>query len=249
MVIPVVPGGAHADTHYAKIWDSYWHDNRATLEQVFWDSPPEQAVRDELRRFGAHFTTDLPMIDVGCGNGTQTSELARHFARVIGVDVSPAGLEIARQTHTADNLEYAVLDILDAAAATALHASLGDANVYVRTVLHQLGADEHSQAVATLAQLLGTRGRAMVCELAPAAEAYFAYLFAEFGGPPPGLGQVLSHGIRPAALHAGDLVREFAAAGLVPLAQGKGAVRTTVTLPGRYPAMVPMDIFVFGRAA
>jgi len=235
------------DTHYAEIWDSYWHDARANLEQVFWDSPPEQAVRDELRRFGAHFTADLPMIDIGCGHGTQTRELGRHFARVLGVDVSPAGLEIARQTHAADNIEYAVLDVLDAAAARTLHDSLGDAHLYVRTVLHQLGVGERGPAVASLSQLLGARGRALVCELAPAAEAYFAYLFAEFGGPPPGLEQVLRHGIRPAALQAGDLVREFAGAGLVPLAQGKGVVRTTVTLPGGHPALVPLDIFVFGR--
>ncbi len=237
------------ETHYAKIWDSYWHDTSGTLDQVFWDSPPEQAVRDELRRFGAHFGAGLPMIDVGCGHGTQTRELALHFPRVLGVDVSPAGLEIARQTHGAHNLEYEVLDVLDAAAARALHERLGDANLYVRTVLHQLGADERGQAVASLSELLGSCGRAMVCELSPAAEAYFAYLFAEFGGPPPGLGQVLRHGIRPAALRAGDLVDAFAALGLVPLAQGKGAVRTTVTLPGGYPAMVPMDIIVFGRGA
>lgn len=238
-----------SEAHYAKIWDSYWHESSAALEQVFWDSPPEQAVRDELRRFGAHFEAALPMIDVGCGHGTQTRELARHFPRVYGVDVSPAGVEIARQTNTADNLEYGVLDVLDAEAARALHERLGDANLYVRTVLHQLGAADRVQAVESLSLLIGTRGRALVCELAPAAEVYFEYLFAEFGGPPPGLGQVLSHGIRPAALQAGDLVRVFAMAGLVPQAQGKGAVRTTLTLPGGYPAMVPMDIVVFGRGA
>ena len=38
-------------------------------------------------------------------------------------------------------------------------------------------------------------------------------------------------------------------AGLVPVAQGKGAVRTTVMLPGGYPALVPTDIVVFGPAA
>lgn len=237
------------DARYAQIWDSYWNDTSAALDQVFWDSPPEQAVRDELRRFGAHLDPALPMIDVGCGHGTQTRELARAFPRVLGVDVSAAGLEIARRAHAADNLEYAVLDVLDVAAAAALHDRLGDANLYVRAVLHQLGPVERVQAVASLSTLLGARGRAMVCELSPAAEAYFAYLFAEFGGPPPGLGQVLRHGIQPAALQAGDLERAFAVAGLVPCARGKGAVRTTLSLPGGYPAMVPTDIVVFTRAA
>lgn len=236
-----------SEAHYAKIWDGYWSDTSSEGAPVFWDSPIEQGVGEDLRRFGAHLAADLPMVDIGCGHGTQTRELARHFAQVIGVDVSPAGLEIARRSNAANNLEYAVLDLLDPTAVQALHARLGDANLYVRTVLHQLGAAERVQAVSSLAVLLGARGRALVCELSPAADAYFEYLFAEFGGPPPGLGRVLSHGIRPAALHAGDLERAFAVAGLVPLASGKGAVRTTLTLPGGYPAMVPMDILVFGR--
>src|SRR4051812_47643098 len=136
-----------SEAHYAKIWDNYWHDASSTLEQVFWDSPPEQAVRDELRRFGALLAAPLPMIDVGCGHGTQTRELARHFPRVLGVDVSPAGVEIARQTNSSENLEYDVLDVLDAEAARALHERLGDANLYVRTVLHQLDAGERPHAV------------------------------------------------------------------------------------------------------
>lgn len=237
------------EAHYAKIWDDYWHDTSDTLDQVFWDSPPEQAVRDELRRFGAHFAGELAMVDVGCGHGTQTRALARHFPRVLGVDVSPAGLEIARLRNGADNLEYAVLDVLDAGAARALHGRIGDANLYVRTVLHQLGAAEREQAAGSLAILLGARGRALICELAPTAEAYFAYLFAEFGGPPPGLGRVISHGIRPAALQAGDLERALAAAGLVVIERGRGAVRTTLTLPGGYPAMVPTELVVVARGA
>lgn len=236
------------DTHYAEIWDSYWHDTDPK-DPVFWDSPPEQAVRDDLRRFGAHFAPDLPMIDVGCGHGSQTRELARHFPRVLGVDVSPAGLELARQQYPADNLEYAVLDLLDPAAARALHDRLGDANLYVRTVLHQLATDDRPRAAASLAILAGARGRALVCELSPAAEAYFEYLFAEFAGPPPGLGRVLRHGIRPAALQPGDLARTLGAAGLVPCAEGKSAVQTTLRLPGGYPAMVPMDVVMFTREA
>ena len=59
----------------------------------------------------------------------------------------------------------------------------------------------------------------------------------------------MRHGIQPATLQAGDLVRTFAIAGLVPRVQGKSAVRTTVTLPGGYPALVPTDVMVFGSAA
>ncbi|HEY8375585.1 MAG TPA: methyltransferase domain-containing protein [Nannocystis sp.] len=233
---------------YARIWDDYWNDAASEIGQVFWDSPTTQAVEAELDRFGAHLDLGLPMIDVGCGHGTQTRALAGRFARVIGVDVSAAAIEIARTANPGENVAYEVLDVLDVDAAAALHRRIGDANLYVRTVIHQLGEVERVQAVASLSTLVGARGRALVTELAPSAEAYFEYLFAEFGGPPPGLARVLRHGIRPAALREGDLARAFALAGLVPVAQGRGAVQTTLTLPGGYPAMVPTDIIVFGRA-
>lgn len=235
-------------THYAAIWDNYWNDTSSTDGQVFWDSPTERGADDDLRRFGDHLAGELPAIDVGCGHGTQTRALARRFARVVGVDVSPAGLDIARRSNPAPNLEYRVLDLLDPAAARALHDDLGDANIYMRAVLHQLGPAERAQAVASLSILLGARGRALVCELSPAADAYFDYLFAEFGGPPPDLARVLGHGIRPAALGSGDLERAFAVAGLVPHARGKGAIVTTLALPGGYPALVPTDLVVFARA-
>jgi SAM-dependent methyltransferase len=221
-------------THYAAIWDNYWNDTGRTSGQVFWDSPTERGADDDVRRFGDHLAGELPAIDVGCGHGTQTRALARRFARVVGVDVSPAGLDIARRNNPAPNLEYRVLDLLDPAAARALHDDLGDANVYMRAVLHQLGPAERAQAVASLSALLGERGRALVCELSPAADAYFDYLFAEFGGPPPELG-------------SGDLERAFAVAGLVPHARGKGAIVTTLALPGGYPALVPTDLVVFAR--
>lgn len=232
---------------YAKLWDDYWNDTEAT-EQVFWDSRPELGVEDDLRRFGAHLDRDLPIVDLGCGHGTQTRALARQFSRVIGTDVSAAGLAIARAGEPMPGLEFVLLDLLDPAAAAALHRRVGDANVYVRAVLHQLDEAARVQAVAGLRTLLGERGRALVCELSPAADAYFEYLFAEFGGPPPGLQQVLRHGIRPAALQRGDLTRLFALAGLAPIAQGKGAIHTTLTLPSGHTALAPTDLFVFGHA-
>lgn len=235
--------------HYAKIWDDYWSDTTDELGQVFWDSRPEVGALDDLHRFGAHLDPGLPLVDVGCGHGTQARALAERFARVVGVDVSEAGLAIARAGEPRPGLEFARLDLLDAAAPTALHARLGDANVYVRAVLHQLDQAARVAAAAGLAGLLGARGRALVVELSPAAEAYFEYLFAEFAGPPPGLRRVLRHGIQPAALQRGDLTRLFALAGLAPIAQGKGAIHTTLTLPGGQVALVPTDIFVFGRAS
>jgi 2-polyprenyl-3-methyl-5-hydroxy-6-metoxy-1,4-benzoquinol methylase len=80
---------------------------------AFWDSMPDQAVKRELPLFRDAFDLQLPLIDVGCGNGTQTRGLADAFARVIGVDVSEEALRGACVHHAAANVEYRALDLLD----------------------------------------------------------------------------------------------------------------------------------------
>lgn len=233
--------------NYRDSWERYWTatpDAGAPL----WDSAPAEAVLRDLERFTPHVDLALPLIDVGCGNGSQSPALARQFPRVLGVDVSPAGIAQCEARHHATGLEFRVLDLLDQAAVTRLHRELGDANLYVRTVIHQLADADRRTAVDNLVTLLGVRGRAFVFELSPSAEAYFNYLFVEFGGPPPKLDRVLGSGIRPAALAAGELLALFTAAGCTALATGKGAVHSTLELPSGHRAMIPADYAVFARA-
>src|SRR5688572_30905432 len=52
-----------------------------------------------LRSFPTRRSSDLsvPIVDLGCGNGRQSRYLARYFDQVIGADVSPSAIELARQ--------------------------------------------------------------------------------------------------------------------------------------------------------
>ncbi|KAM9828997.1 uncharacterized protein LOC133149838 [Syngnathus typhle] len=45
-------------------------------------------------------------VDVGCGNGKGTVLLAPYFKQVVGTDVSPAQLELARAHSTSSNVSY-----------------------------------------------------------------------------------------------------------------------------------------------
>ena len=234
---------------YKESWDSYWRDVTPRPGVAFWDSTPDQAVQRELSLFEGAFDLRLPVIDVGCGNGTQTRCLADTFARVIGVDVSEEALRGARLHHGAPNVEYRALDLLDGPAVHALHAELGDANLYLRGVLHQLRPEDRIPAAHHLAALLGERGQAFLVELAPAAAHLFASLVARFGALPVKLQHVLSHGIVPALLREGDLPALFYQAGFVPRAQGITTVVTTQALPSGEIIEVPCDYFLFQRAA
>jgi len=50
---------------------------------------------------------DMRVVDLGCGNGRLTKELARCGARVLGIDSSESQIEIARQTYPDLSFELA----------------------------------------------------------------------------------------------------------------------------------------------
>ena len=237
----------HPASHYRSIWDSYWGSLSGSEGEVFWDSAPASGAALDLPRFEALADRTLPLVDVGCGNGTQTRFLAGHFERVIGVDVSEGAVASARAGAAAANIDYRVLDLLDPAEAEALHAEIGDANVYIRAVLHQLAPESRPAAARSVETLLGARGTLYLIELAPTAEQYFGALIQKHGAPPPGLARVLQHGITPATFTEGEMAALFPEARFEVLAQGDGIIRTTHTLPEGGFAEVPAVYRVLRR--
>ncbi|MBR7678715.1 class I SAM-dependent methyltransferase, partial [Streptomyces daliensis] len=147
----------NALTEYADAWESFWRDAPPGAGAVLWDAAPEEVAALHLPLLLSHTPGTLPLVDVGCGNGTQTRFLARHYARVIGVDLSGTAVEFRR------------LDAADPAPVGKLSEELGDADVYLRGVLHQCGPDDRARIAASVATLVGRHGRALVVEPARAA--------------------------------------------------------------------------------
>jgi len=68
-----------------------------------------------LERSPAFFLQHLPpqsrrILDIGCGTGILASELARHAAFVLALDISDPMLAIAREKRSAPNIEYRLAD-------------------------------------------------------------------------------------------------------------------------------------------
>ncbi len=61
------------------------------------------------------FITGKSVLEAGCGEGYGAAMMARHAARVVGVDYNAAALDLARQRHQAPNLEYRAVNLLDLA--------------------------------------------------------------------------------------------------------------------------------------
>jgi len=195
---------------HQQLWDAYWGETRTIARSSYpearpiWDSDPEAGVIVDLPRFAGLMNPDLPIVDFGCGNGTQTPTLARHFERVIGTDVSTDAVRLAAEINGANNIIYQTLDALRLDEVEAFHAKFGDVNLYVRTVLHQFNPDERSLFGAGLRTLIGKRGTMYLIELGSQSPAYFGHWIQE-NGIPQKLHRVISKGITPGPVGRADV--------------------------------------------
>ena len=231
---------------YLTSWESFWSSSTETPGEIFWDADPAHAAQQDLVLFQSYADPQLPIIDLGCGNGTQTRFLGDHFAKVIGTEISPAAVEISRTKNAAPNISYRILDVLCPADAQALHDEIGDANLYMRTVLHQLSPADHAAAIQSIERLLGVKGVLYLIELSSAAEPYFAQLITQYGLP-PGLARVFQHEITPGMLNENDLEALFPPDRFTVLRTGKSRIHTVHTLPTGEVAKVPAFYAILRR--
>jgi SAM-dependent methyltransferase len=223
---------------YTTAWDTYWKEIGTSPGAAFWDSGTDRMEQLEIPILKEYFPASLPVVDVGCGGGQRSLGLARHFTRVIGVDCSQIAIAGAEQIHTAPNLTYQTLDLLDGPAVQALHSDIGDANVYIHGVLHQLPPHSQQSAAAAVAALVGAQGSAFVVEVSSAAATHFAQLIQRYG-PLPKLQAVFEHGIQPARLEENHLPSVLAEYGLRVVVHGQIALLSTQPLPDGSVVEVP----------
>ncbi|HEX6289325.1 MAG TPA: class I SAM-dependent methyltransferase [Herpetosiphonaceae bacterium] len=233
---------------YGTAWDSFWRSLSGDPDEVLWDVEPRRAAALDLVRFADLADTRLPLVDLGCGNGTQTRFFARHFSQVWGVDVSAAALELACSKTTPMNVAYRVLDALDLEQAAALHAEIGDAHVYMRGVLQQIRSSDRPAVARTIEHLMGAVGIAYLIEYPLRAMDYYQAIAAQYGMP-PGLARVRAHGITPGALAPEELDTLFPPERFEVLRQGETIMHTIHLLPNGLFARPPALYMVLRRRA
>jgi SAM-dependent methyltransferase len=231
---------------YRTSWENFWRTTTGASGEIFWDADPAHASQEDLALIRDSVDPQLPLIDVGCGNGTQTRFLANHFTQVIGTEIAPAAVDLAEKTNGAANITYRVLDLLQPDDAEAVHKEIGDANLYMRAVLHQLSPSDQPAAARSLERLMGTRGTLYLLELSSGAEPFFAQLIQQYG-PPPGLARVSQHQITPGMLHEDNLTALFPADRFTLVKTGPSHVRTVHSLPTGEIVKVPAFYAILRR--
>ncbi|MDI3282855.1 class I SAM-dependent methyltransferase [Polyangium sp. 15x6] len=152
---------ARAPRDPAKAWDRFWSGIRRTGNQgeVLWDTEDPREIEEILNRVTSHFAPELPVIDIGCGNGRFSRLLAAHYSRVVGLDVSSHAIEKAREESAGmENLSFHVADVSVPYALRWLVDELGEANVFMRGVLHVHDPKRRAVAIENMRGVLGARG-------------------------------------------------------------------------------------------
>ncbi|MER5199036.1 class I SAM-dependent methyltransferase [Streptomyces sp. NPDC002755] len=236
-------------SRYREAWEGFWREAPEEPGGVFWDADPKQTAALHLALFEPHLADPgLALVDLGCGNGTQTRYFADRFPHVVGADLSAAALDHARRADPAGQATYRLLDAAEKGAAETLHAELGDTNVYMRGVLHQCEPGDRQPLVDGIAALLGERGRVFLVELSEAARPVLGALAQSPAGPPPKLAPILRHGIAPGEVADDAVPAYLRTAGLTILASGELPLVTTEFTPDGTRIELPSKWQVATRA-
>jgi SAM-dependent methyltransferase len=233
---------------YRQAWEGYWSATSDLPGEAIWDSDPSLNSVPHSELLLPYADASLPVVDLGCGNGTQTRYLATRFARAIGVDLSHAAIEHASRADHEGVAEFAQLDLADGDAVRALHERIGDTNVYMRAVIHQSEPKVRPAVAAAVAELVGDKGRAFVAELSQESRTVLQRAAQGPSGPPEKLRRVFDHGLKPASAtdeEVPDLLRE---AGLAILATGDTALPQTEQMPDGTRIDLPARWFVLAGA-
>jgi len=148
------------NSSYSQSWDHFYSnsENSAPL----WE---KEISTDHIELLKQHFNRDLPIVDFGCGLGKDALTLSRLSEAIVGLDASNVVIEKNKKKPTYSHIEFRQFDGLDHSEAVGLHASLGDSNVYMRGVLHQIEPQHRPVIARSLKILLGQSGSLFIHEV------------------------------------------------------------------------------------
>jgi len=79
----------------------------AGVDEVFYNT----RIKYVLELLGD--TSDMEILDIGCGDGRTTYELSKHAKKVVGIDPIERAIDFARILGKRDNTQYHVMDVDD----------------------------------------------------------------------------------------------------------------------------------------
>jgi SAM-dependent methyltransferase len=246
--------GAQAPRDHRVGWDLYWREVELTGDggDVLWDTSNPGEIAQYLPILLRYLDPELPIVDIGCGNGRQARILSEHFSAVLGVDLSATAITRAQQESAGiDHLRFETLDLTAPGAGAHLVETLGEANIFVRGVFHVLAPKAQLQMVGNLRKILGARGRLFLAETNYPGDAlsYLRHLGARAGRMPMPLRRAIQRLPRPRHFGAAEREKCLPKAEWIVLDDGVTAIYTipmrhnagSEVIPGYYAALTPRN--------
>ncbi len=195
---------------YGKQWDDFYSNvEQRQGQHPLWEVEAEDAANLDYNIFGAYFDHSLPIVDFGCGTGCQTIFLATKFDQVVGLDVSTKVIEAAQQINSASQVRFKTIDEENPKYFQQLHLELGDANIYMRGVLHQILEDDLDSFINDLSVLAGAKGRIYFVEVANNIRDYFTTAPDNFSQLPGIMKRTFLSHLPPRGLELDDIENLF----------------------------------------
>jgi len=117
-----------------------------------WESPAGRLRwARRVKMLSSHLKPGMTVLELGCGAGYFTQELARSGADIVAIDVSPELLEIARANCSAPNVRYQIQN----AQALSYSEAVFD-SVVGSSVLHHLEIEEALREIYRVLKPMGT---------------------------------------------------------------------------------------------
>jgi SAM-dependent methyltransferase len=117
-----------------------------------WESPAGKLRwARRVKMLGDHLKPGMTVLELGCGTGYFTRELARTGANVVAIDISPQLLEIAKANCSAPNIQYQIQNAYSLSYPDAMFDS-----VVGSSVLHHLEIQEALRNIYRVLKPAGT---------------------------------------------------------------------------------------------
>ena len=117
-----------------------------------WESPAGKLRwTRRVKMLSKHLRSGMTVLELGCGAGYFTRELARSGADIVAIDVSPELLEIARSNCSAPNVRYEIQNAYELS-----YPDAGFDSVVGSSVLHHLETEEALREIYRVLKPSGT---------------------------------------------------------------------------------------------
>ena len=126
--------------------------NKGAEEIWNWESPAGKLRwARRVKMLGSHLKPGMTVLELGCGTGYFTRELARSGADVVAIDISPELLEVARANDSVPNIHYQIQNAYALGYSDAVFDS-----VVGSSVLHHLEIEEALRDIYRVLKPAGT---------------------------------------------------------------------------------------------